>query len=109
MVSMKKVTKTIERHLAQFQNVMDLLKTIKAGDEHLAQLQNEVDLIEEATMAEGKHLAQIQKEVNSMKMVVDRWLLVPTKQMVGDPASMESPVNMRTPRKSYAVASNTAA
>jgi hypothetical protein len=41
--------------------------------------------------------------------VVDRWLSVPTEQMVGDPASMESPVEMTTPRISYTVASNTAA
>jgi hypothetical protein len=29
--------------------------------------------------------------------------------MVGDPASMEFPIKMRTPRKSYTVASNAAA
>jgi hypothetical protein len=34
--------------------------------------------------------------MNSVKMVVERWISVSTKQMVGDAASMESPVNMRT-------------
>jgi hypothetical protein len=33
-------------------------------------------------------------------------LSVPTEQMVGDPASMELTIKMRTPRKSYTVASN---
>jgi hypothetical protein len=60
-------------------------------------------LIEEAIKVEGKHRAQIQKEINSMKIVVERWLSVSTEQMVGDPASMETLVNMRTLRKSYTV------
>jgi hypothetical protein len=47
--------------------------------------------------------------MNSMKMVVEKWLLVPMEQIVDDPASMEYPAKMRTPRKSYIVASNTAA
>jgi hypothetical protein len=58
---------------------------------------------------EGKHHAQIQKKMHSMMMVVKRWLLVPTEQMAGNPASMESPVKMSTQMKSNTVASNTAA
>jgi hypothetical protein len=88
--------------------MMDLVKKIKVGDECLAQLQNQMGLIEAAMMVECKHRVQIQKEMHSMKMVVERLLSVPTEQMVGDPASMESPIKMRTPRKFYAVASNAA-
>lgn len=110
MESVKKVMKANERHLAQFQNVMDLvmMMMIKAGDKRLAQLLIQVDLMEKVMMEEGKHCTQIQKEMHSMK-AVERWHSVPTEQMVGDPASMESPVKMTTPRKSYIVASNTAA
>lgn len=37
-----------ERHLAQYQNMTELLKTIKAGDEPIVQLLNQVDLMEKA-------------------------------------------------------------
>jgi hypothetical protein len=106
------VTETMKvnaRHLVQFQNVMDLVKMIKARDEHLSQLQNQMDLIEKAMQTEDEHRAQIQKDMHSMKMMVWRWLSVVTERMVGDPAPVESPVKMRTPRKSYTVASNAAA
>jgi hypothetical protein len=46
------------RHFAQFQKVMDLVKTIKAEDEHLVQLQNQTGLVEEAMTVEGKHRFQ---------------------------------------------------
>jgi hypothetical protein len=105
MESVKEVMKANERHLAQFQNMMDLAKMIKAGDECLAHLQNQMGLKEEAMMVEGKHHTQIQKEMHSMKMVVERWLVVPMEQLVGDPASMESLIKMRTPRKSYSIVS----
>jgi hypothetical protein len=88
---------------------MDLVKTIKAGDEHLVQLQNQMGLVGGSMTAEGKHLDQLRKEIHSMKMVVGRRLSVSAEQMVGDPASVESPVKMRTPRKSDTVASNAAA
>jgi hypothetical protein len=48
MESVKETMKVNERHLAQFQNMMDLVKMIKAGDGHLAQLQNQMGLTEEA-------------------------------------------------------------
>jgi hypothetical protein len=103
-----KVMKANERHLAQFQNVMDLVKMIMAGNKHLAQLLIQKDLMEEAMMVEDKHHAQTQKEMHSMK-VVERWFMVPMEQMVGDSASMASPFKTTTPRISYTVASNAAA
>jgi hypothetical protein len=90
MESVKEVMKAQERHLTELQNVMDLLKMrIKAGAEQIAQLQNQMGLMEKVMKAEGKGCAQMQEEMQSMKMVVDRWVSVPTEQMVGDPASME--------------------
>jgi hypothetical protein len=53
MGSVKKVMKANGRHLAQFQNVMDLVKMITAGDKRLAQLPIQMDLMEEAMMVEG--------------------------------------------------------
>jgi hypothetical protein len=61
MKSVKDVTRANERHFAQFQNMMDLVKTINAVDECLAQLQNQMGLLEEVMTAGGKHRAQIQK------------------------------------------------
>jgi hypothetical protein len=106
--SVKEVMKANERHLAQFQNMMDLVKMIKVGDECFAQLLNHMDLMEEAMMAEGKHRAQIQKEMHSMK-VVERWFSVPMEQMVGNSASMDnvgyqpggSRVNMHTQKLGF--------
>jgi hypothetical protein len=66
------VMKANARCLAQFQNVVDLMKTIKARDEHCAQLQIQMDLTEKALKAEDEHHAQTQKEMHSMKMVVWR-------------------------------------
>jgi hypothetical protein len=106
--TMALVQEAQEGHCARFQNVMDLAKTIMARNEHLSQLQNQMGLME-AMKAEGEHRAQIQRETNSLKMVVERWLSVPTEQMLGYPASMESPLKMKTLRKSYTVASNAAA
>jgi hypothetical protein len=40
MESVKEVMKMNEGHLAQFQNMMDLVKIIKVGDERLAELLN---------------------------------------------------------------------
>jgi lipoate synthase len=57
--SVKEVMKVTIRHPAQFQNVLDLLKTIKAGDE-----QNQTGLIEEAMTAGGKRRAQIQRKMH---------------------------------------------
>jgi hypothetical protein len=109
MESVRDMMKSNERRIAQFQNVKDLVKTVKQGDEHLTQLQNQMGLMEKAMKAEGKHRDQIQKAINSMKQMVERLLSVSTEEMVGNPASMESPVNMRTPTESYTIASNAAA
>jgi hypothetical protein len=105
----KEVMKANARYLAQFQNVMDLVKAIKAGEEHLAQLQNQMAVTEEGMKVEGEYRVQIQKDINSRKMVVEIWVSVLREQMAGDPASLESSIKMRTPRKLYTVASNAAA
>jgi hypothetical protein len=104
--SVKKVMKEKERHLAQFQNVLDIMETMSSGEEHLALLEKQLDLIEKVKEAEIKRFAQIQKEKHSVKMEVETSLSVPTGEMVGDPASMESLDKMTTPRKSDTAASN---
>jgi hypothetical protein len=45
--------------------------------------------MEKVMKAEGKRCAQTQEKMHSMKMGVDRWVSVPTEQMVGSPAFME--------------------
>ncbi|PNF24555.1 hypothetical protein B7P43_G05376 [Cryptotermes secundus] len=108
--SMKEVGKAKERHLDQIQHMMmGLVKMIKVGNEHLAQLENEVDLIQKAREEKNEHLTQIEEEMLSIKTAVQKSISVPMEQMAGDPASMESLVKMRTPRKSYTAASNDAA
>jgi hypothetical protein len=81
MELVKEVMKANERHLAQFLNVMDFIK-IKVWDEHLSQLQNQMGLTEEVMKVKGKRCDKIQKKMNSMKVVVERWLLVPREQTV---------------------------
>jgi hypothetical protein len=101
--TLKELTKANERNLAQFENAIDLVKTIKPGDEHLAQLQDQSGLRERAKEAEYKRFAQMQKEMHSLKMM-GKSLSLPTEHMVGDTTSMESLVEVSTPGKSYTAA-----
>jgi chromosome segregation ATPase len=93
--SLKEVRKVHQRHIDQYQNLMDLVKTIRAGDERLAELDNQMGLFEKAMEAQHERVAQMHREIQSMRMMVDRSLSVPTEQIVGDPASMKSLVMMR--------------
>lgn len=108
--TMKGARKAKERHLDEIQHMMmGLVKMIKVGNEYLAQLENEVDFIQKAREEKKEHLTQIEKEMLSVKIAVHKSISVPMEQMAGDPASMDSLVKMKTPRKSYTAASNDAA
>jgi hypothetical protein len=54
---------------------------------------------------EDEHPALSENEVDSMKIMMERLPSVPIEETVGDPTSVESPVKMWRPRKSYIVAS----
>jgi hypothetical protein len=47
-----------------------------------AQFQNETESVKEVMNMKGKCHDKIQKKINSMKVVVERWLLVPMEQTV---------------------------
>lgn len=71
MELVKEVMKANERHLAQFQNVMNFKRWV--WDKHLYQLYNQMGLIEQAMKVKDKHHDKIQKKMNLMKVVGERW------------------------------------
>jgi hypothetical protein len=54
---------------------------------------------------EGEPSPHFQNEMGSMNTMTERLRLMPTKQVIVDPASVASPLKMATPRKNCTVAS----
>jgi hypothetical protein len=90
-------------HYAHLQN-----KMVKAEEKHRAELWNEMCSVRMMMLkAEEIRHAHSQSERDSTKKMTNgsSWMLM--EQMLGNPASMVSPVKTGTPRKNYILASKT--
>jgi hypothetical protein len=115
MDTMKKSLKLADDRRAQFEKEILSLRTIMKVEDEL----NGVDLVKTIMKAEDERRVQVQKKKDSMKIMAavdepcahseneagsvkietERLPLTITEETVGNPASMESPFKMGSPRK----------
>jgi hypothetical protein len=108
--SMKKIMKVNDQILAEFQKEMDSVKLlIKNRGQRNAQFQNAMDSMKNKMKMENKCLIKFRDEMDSMKVAMEKISSTSIKQTVHLPASEESRVRMREPRRTCDVPSTSTA